>query len=97
MVRIVTAQTKKHYDCARDLFLQYADSLGVNLGDKHVHNVPRDKADAEKDDHGQQYEIGKDEQDSPNYIRSQNSFLSRFNSIIFVVSSFSHLTPFSPG
>jgi ribosomal protein S18 acetylase RimI-like enzyme len=48
MVRIVSAQTKKHYDCARDLFLQYADSLGVNLEfqefSRELNNLPGDYA-----------------------------------------------------
>ena len=31
MVQIISAQTDEHYHCARDLFIQYADSLGFDL------------------------------------------------------------------
>ena len=31
MVRIIEAHTAEHYQCARDLFLEYADSLGFDL------------------------------------------------------------------
>ena len=31
MVQIVSAQSKEHYDCVRKLFLQYAESLGIDL------------------------------------------------------------------
>ena len=31
MVQIISAQTDEHYHCARQLFIQYADSLGLDL------------------------------------------------------------------
>jgi ribosomal protein S18 acetylase RimI-like enzyme len=48
VIRIVSAKTKAHYDCARDLFLLYAGSLGINLEfqgfSRELDNLPGDYA-----------------------------------------------------
>jgi ribosomal protein S18 acetylase RimI-like enzyme len=48
MIRIVHAQTPEHYESIRTLFLQYADSLGFDLGfqnfEQELESLPGDYA-----------------------------------------------------